>query len=225
MKKNGFLIVSLLVAALVVAGCYSKPMVYDSSVPLEKSCTLEIGNGEIRTFNGKKTFWADKAVIIPAGTHTLGIYNFEKRETKIEYGQVTMTYTFLPEHTYSIFAPIEGGIINGRIIDHAIFNIDLVPDPTSPDASRIEGKWKITDGKTTNEFTFAKNEYARFINGNYFSRGFIEINRNSVSMNVAAFYNSKKGTWDVLKGSLSGGNLTYNGTSWFLGKYELQKVE
>ena len=225
MKKKCLFIVSVLVMALVVAGCYSTPMVYDSSVPLEESSTLEIGNGTVTGFNGKNTFWDTKAVIIPAGTHTLTIRNSEERGTSIEYGQVTMTYTFLPGHTYAVFAPIEGGRIIGTIIDKVKFSEDLVPDPSSPDASRIEGKWKITDGKTTNEFTFAKNEYARFINGNYFSRGFFQIGGNSVSMTVGAFYNSKKDTWSVMTMPLSGGNLTYNGTSWFLGKYELQKVE
>ena len=225
MKGKWLLVVSVLVAVLGATGC-ATAKVYDKTVPLEKSSTLEIGNGFVKSFNGEKTLW-DGTVIIPAGTHTLVIHNSETSAyaTSVEYGEVSMTHTFLPGHTYVVFAPIQYGKINGRIIDKEIFSKDLVPDPTSPDASLIEGKWQITDGKNTNEFIFAKDEYARFVNGNYYSRGFIEINKNSVSMTVAAFYIPKKQTWSVIKIIMSGGNLTYNGTSWFLGKFELQKVE
>jgi len=224
MKKNGFFTAFVLLATLVIGSCNSAPKVYDKSVPLEQSSTLEIGNCFVKSFSGESTLWSG-TVIIPAGQHTLVLHNSETMGTTTEYGEVSMTYEFLPGHTYAVFAPIKHGQINGRIIDIAVFNTVLVPDPTSPDASPLEGKWKITDGKNSNEFVFAKDEYIRWVNGVYYCRGFAQTDGNTISMTMDALYDAKKEKWVVIKLLMSGGNITYNGTSWVLGKFELQKIE
>jgi len=236
MRKNVFVVgmaVMVLAFVVVFVACSSAPpFVYDDTVPPEQSSTLIINGCQVNKFNGTKVSagvnadkWnaaatGDKTVIIPAGEHTLDLWNTGDGGI----GNVEVTNTFLPGHTYLVFAPVDGRTITGIIIDKAIYNSDLVPDPSSPDASPIEGRWNFSsDGKTKDELIFAKNEYARMINGTYVWRGFINFNGNTITLPAWAYY--MKGEWKVIPPTREGIKLTYNGTKLFWGKYEGKKVE
>jgi len=231
MKKCQKLILGVCLAiglAIAFTGCGSAPVVFDKSVPLEQSSTIRINNYTYvsANINGKPVEWItssfnQKQVIIPAGEHTFRIGT----DTNRRQGLVLVTKNFLPGHTYFVIASILGSKVYGAIIDEAEFNSALVPDSTSPDASPIEGKWNYTDGKNTNEFIFAKDTFVRSFNGTPMFKGFFQINGNTGAMLVFANYDSKNEKWRLLASALSGGNLTYNGTSLRWGNFELQKVE
>ena len=183
MKKKWLLVVSVLVAVLAVAGCSSTPKVYDPSVPLDQSCTLVLDNDAgIIELNNKKVALMG-SIIIPADHHNW-IMRYKEKEfagaqlTKITQYDIVMSYKFLPEHTYYVTATTSGCTATGQIKDITNLYLDFPsPDPTSPDASPIEGKWNFSaDGKNTDVLVFVKNEYARIVNGTYFERGFVEDN-------------------------------------------------
>jgi hypothetical protein len=228
MKKKGLSIICVLMVMLVVVGCSSGPKVYDPSIPLEQSSTLELGCN-VKGFNGGKVLWmSGKTVIIPAGTHTLIVHNSESAPmgTSVTYGEVPMeAFTFIAGHTYLIQAPITGRTITGKITDVTSFFLDLVPDATNPNASQYEGRWEFTDGKSKVELIFAKNEYIRVVNGTYYSRGFFTHDENSVTLPMMALYN--KGKWILVKADIWGAppKLTYNGASLIWGKNEFIRVE
>jgi hypothetical protein len=137
-------------------------MVYDASVPPEQSSTLRIMNCGISEFDGKTTglaWYTDtlpKQVMIPAGDHRLKIYTQPNRDHSNISLYRTLSYTFLAGHTYLV----TGGLYNvnetwGYIVDATVTPGELVPDPSKPDATPIEGTWQ--GEKAT--FVFRGNEY------------------------------------------------------------------
>jgi hypothetical protein len=129
MKKKGFSIVSVLLVALVFAGCTNTPKVYDPSVPLEQSCTLRIYNLVITNFDGEKTKWGPAFVegtaetIIPAGSHSMSIMYKDAKEDALgriasitEY-QLTTSYEFLPKRTYLLSVSVTNGKATAQIKD------------------------------------------------------------------------------------------------------------
>jgi len=228
MKKCQKLILGLCLAiglAIAFTGCSSAPTVFDKSVPLEQSSTIRINSytyvsGNI---NGTPVEWVtssfnQKQVIIPAGEHTFRIGTDDNRRQ----GLVSVTNNFLPGHTYFVIASIIGDKIYGAIIDQGDLNSVLVPDPTSPDASPIEGKWFTTLRNISYEFIFVKDKYVTLINGKPFLMGFFQISGNTVSMLAFAVYDSKKEEWNLHSG---GDNFTYDGTSLKKGQLELRRTE
>ena len=138
--KRFVLLLSLLVAALMLAGCvswYTSATIipYTGDVPAEKLCTLNIEEAiTVQTLDGHPVTWARKKsddwvqVRVPAGTHT---FVFDYRHTSLqgagEYPTRTVwskkplmfTYNFLAGREYSILARDEPGVDIGVFIKDA----------------------------------------------------------------------------------------------------------
>jgi hypothetical protein len=226
MKRRIAIIPVLLLAALVVAGCVGAPKVYDKSVPPEQSSTIRINNGTTRitSFDGKSVKWGagftQQQMVIPAGKHSLSVYIEYQRSTgsntvTTSYGTVTVENDFLPGHTYFIGAAMSTreNKIYGKIIDETALNQELpTPNPTSPNASPLEGIWvNIKDEKY--QIIFAGNEYFLLTNGNYLQRGNFSFNGKNGTITLTAFYS--KGKWTGFINILNNmeGQITYNGTT------------
>jgi hypothetical protein len=222
----------LLTFAIVLAGCAGKPFVYDESVAPEQSSTLRIWECQVFKFNGEIVSagkWSagvgEKTVIIPAGNHTLEVWSSEDTSTKFEVGKVEMTHTFLPGHTYLLTAPIENRYVEGRIIDIAALNEELVPDSESPNATPLEGKWV----HTKNEgyiVTFAKKECTISINGEIALRGSFTYTGKNGTINNLPYVNSNRGWRPYRMGEelyYSNMKFTYDGTAMKLENAELKK--
>jgi len=210
MKKIGFVMgmaVILPVFAMVLAGCASKPFVYDESVLPENSSTLVIKECQIVEFDGKKVDlnWnagvGEKTVIIPAGTHTLDIWASASSNmgTKLEYGNVEMTHTFLPGRSYLILAKVDDGMINGQIVNIPSIGSDLVPNIENP-ATPLEGFWKNT-ADDSQLWIFANNEFMIKKNGDYVSCGTFVYKGNSVTVYYSFRFTNRK--WVSFHNSIS----------------------
>jgi len=233
MKKNFFVVgmaVMLLTFAVVFVGCSSSaPFVYDTTVPPEQSSTLIIRECQVYKFNGTTMSvknWSagvgEKTVIIPAGTHTLEVWSSESSGggTKLEYGKVEMTHTFLAGRTYLLTAPIEGGSIKGSITNMPTLTNAVVPNPESPDATPFEGVWVNTDQKQ--EWVFANNEFLVKQNGADIYRGMFTYKENIVAARV--YYMYAFGKWITSRVSPRY-DLTYDGTTLKIGDTILKKAE
>ena len=219
MKKR-LAIISVVLAALVIAGCSSAPKVYDPSVPLERSSTLILVGTTVMNFNdkfvGTTPSWmghnslGPKQMIIPAGTHTLSIYaeypSSVGRILQIEYQPIT--FEFLPGHTCAIQRNSITSNDGVRITDVTELLKEFVPNSNAPDASSVEGKWKTDKDKS--EYIFSGNQFVTLYNGKYQFRGFFSIQDNKVQVFSVVYYN--KGKWDVypMVGSY---NLRFNGST------------
>jgi hypothetical protein len=236
MKKN-LSIVSVLLIALVIIGCSSGPKVYDKSVSMEQSSTLIIHDCGIFKFNGENTNIDWKAggalptrqVIIPAGSHELLLSNIENeydglgRVSRYKVHELPVSYKFLPGHTYLVTMPITTAKIRGIIIDVAVFDHDLVANPSGSDATPFEGKWANIDNEKV-YFIFSGNEYATVSNNVNTSRGLFTFDDIGVTLYGLIIYN--KGKWSFVKNNDFGlTKLIFNGTSLSLGKTVFKKVE
>jgi hypothetical protein len=200
MKKR-FGVISVLLAALLVAGCVGAPKttIYDKSVPLEKSSTLIISMGcSVIEFDGKSTLspsWQAhnsgmKQMIIPAGTHTLKLY------TEVVYsgakhmiGSEPMTLEFLQEHSYVAMAEADlGGSFIAVIIDQAELSRELIPDPTRADASPFEGVW-VNVQNEEDRMIFSGNKYMVLskTKGQFSWRGTFSHNNGTITLNESAY--------------------------------------
>ena len=237
MKKKCFLIVSVLVVVLAIAGCGSAPKttVYDNSVLLEQSSTLVLVSTTVMNFNdkfvGTTPSWMAhnggiKQMIIPAGTHTLSIYaeypSSVGRILQIQYEPIT--FEFLPGHTCAVQKNSLTSNDGVRITDVTELLKEFVPNSNDSDASPIEGKWKTTKDKS--EYIFSGNQFVTLYNGKYQFRGFFSIQNNIVHVESVVYYNKEK--WDVypMVGSY---NLRFNGSTLarttFSGDVLYKKVE
>ena len=225
MKKRIFwfgMSVTALALGLVFVGCASKPTVYDPSVPLEQSCTITIGTGVV-SFDGvpPKPAWpVGKKLIIPAGSHTFVLRDF--REIQTGYQQFTtyrspdipITYEFLPGHDYMIAMPFDqrSRTFTAKITDNTELdrelNRELTPDPLSPDASPLEGKWVHTKFEGE-QLIIAGDQYIALQKGKYKVRGFISLDGQNVSLSPSATY--KKDKWVIINGVRTL-ELVYDGT-------------
>ena len=231
MKKNFFVVgmaVMLLTFAVVFVGCSSSaPFVYDTTVPPEQSSTLIINGCQVYKFNGETMSlknWnagvGEKTVVIPAGTHTLEVWASQSSEggTKLEYGKVEITHTFLPGKIYLVTALIEGNSVKAQITNvPSVPSGDLVPNPESPDASPFEGVWASNDGS---QWVFAGNEWAIKVKGAENTRGSFTYNENTVTVNI--YYQFFMGKWQ--SGSFSY-KFTYDGTTLKYGNTVLKRAE
>jgi len=209
MEKKCLFIVSVLVTALAVAGCGSAPStpkVYDPSVPLEQSSTLMMSNNVgIIKFNDKNVALMG-SIIIPADSHSW-ILRYKDREddglrvTGVTQYDISMTYTFLPEHTYHVTATASGGNATGHVTDVTRFTVDLpTPDTTNPNASPFEGEW--VGVQINRVLTITKDEWASKDNGKYSSRGLVSYNGKNATLLIMAAYDTKKGKWTVYNPSI-----------------------
>ena len=235
MKKRVFVIgviSTMLIIGFSLVGC-ATAKVYDKSVPLEQSSVIKINECFVREFNGNKTdskWWAafgTKTLQIPAGKHTLEIFNkVERREGgRIinESGNINVTYTFIPGRTYLISAPIYSGKINAIIIDESGINSDLVPDTASN--SPFEGEWAQVRDENI-RLIIAGNEYATKVNGQYTVRGFVNYTGGNATLQIWAMYDAKKEKWAVSKMSIGSAGITSNGNTLILGgQYQYRKVK
>ena len=244
MEKKKLTLTTLFLAAFLVTGITpivtAQPYVYDKSVPMEKSCTIHIAMGAVTKFNGVKTgteWWYGvlraKAVIIPAGKHTLELTNGSEadRGDRIEsrVDSRTLTYEFLPGHTYSVFAITNAGSLFKKaefitkIID--IGPLELIPDPTHPDATPLEGKWENTKKKT--QIIISGDMWIWVYSGKYTYRGSIIVDGDKVTLTILAQY--QNGIW-ALDRYLTWGQtnvykkLTFDGTRLFDKKDPFEKT-
>ncbi|MCL1812314.1 MAG: hypothetical protein FWG29_02190 [Treponema sp.] len=176
----------------------AKPIVYDKSVPAEKSSTLIIVLCGITKFNDKNVLWngmiGSKEVQIPAGQHSIQVHQsgggvgYETRVT------ADVTYNFLPGYVYivSLGTKDMGGklnIVGAPRHSGEINQNELVPNPESPDASPFEGTWQYKKG---NVFIFSGNEFIwRFGGGNKF-RGFFTFDEKTIQLPLFYQFKSKK---------------------------------
>ena len=216
------LLVSLLAFGLVFVGCSSAPSVYvfDESVALEQSSTVLFNQAyqRILSVNGKKTpsDWEkslrSKSLQIPAGEHTLEVYcadsnsNYDGSFTHSS-GTVAASFTFLPGHTYFLVAPIKNGKINLQLIDMAVLNNELLPDPENPEATPFEGKWVNT--KDSGQYLiFAEDEFLISINdGKIAYRGFFAYDNRRVY--ITRYFRYAENKWKPYGPEDS--TLSYNG--------------
>jgi len=209
MKKIGFVVgMATMVLSFVVVfvACGSSaPYLYDDTVPLEQSSTLIIGGCQVNKFNETKVSsgpnagkWnaaatGDKTVIIPAGVHTLDLWNTGGGGI----GNVEVTHTFLAGHTYNVSARIDGGTITGQITDVTKYTTDVpTPDTTNQNASPFEGKWVSVQTDRVG-LVIAKDEWASILDGKYSNRGLVLYNGENATLLTMAGYDAKKGKWTV----------------------------
>jgi len=217
--------------AIALAGCSSGPNVYDKSVPIEQSSTIKIIWCFVTQFDGVKTgsaWWAamnTKQVIIPAGTHTLKLFNKQEGFGTSSWGEVDIKFDFTPGNTYLVFAPLYGHEIKGQIIDETHFNRELTPDPASPNASQFEGKW-VSAKNENNQLIVSGDEYIWIDKGVNQMRGYISYDekKKKVSLSFLAVY--YKDRWQIMGGEASNWkNLNFNGTTLMDGKTEFKRVQ
>jgi len=231
MKKNDFVVgmtAMVLSFGMAVVACSSAPFVYDATVPPEESSTLIINECQVYKFNGTTMSagkWSagvgEKTVIIPAGTHTLEVWGSESSGSKLTYGKVEITHTFLPGRTYRLRAPIEGNTIKAVITYTSNLTSALVPNPESPDATPLEGTW-INTSDEKQQWIFADNEFSVKQNGAEINRGMFTYKGNTVTLNVQYVYAFKK--W--IARNNPDYKLTYDGSNTFkIGETILKKVE
>jgi len=203
MKKG--LIVSVVMVMLAVTGCSSGPKVYDKSVPMEKSCTLVITSDVgIVKFNEEKVAWMG-TVIIPADLHSW-ILRYKELEfdgigriTGATQHDISMVYTFLPEHTYMVAATSSNGKVTGQIMDITSLNIDLPsPDPMNANASPFEGEWEQIKNEKIH-LIIAKDEWITKAYEKYSARGFVSYNGENANLTIFALYDTKKEKWNIAK--------------------------
>jgi outer membrane murein-binding lipoprotein Lpp len=227
MKKKRILTVSVVVVALLLAGCSSEPKVYDKTVPMEQSSTLIQTDTGIIKFNEKKVAWM-KSTIIPAGTHNF-VLRF--KDSKFDStGQIVgltqydilMSYTFIAGHSYTITASASDGKATGRIEDITQMLSEFpVPDLDSPDASPFEGEWENPNGRIC--FVFSKNEYAMKLNGEYRIRGYISFNDRKAVFSIVAGYYAKRNGWSPFKNNMGSDYIIYTDNSSFIYNNERYK--
>ena len=209
MKKNVFVVgmtVMVLTFALALASCSSAPFVYDETVPPEQSSTLIIKDCQVNKFNGTTVSagkWSagvgEKTVIIPAGKHTLDVWGSASSGggTTLEYGNVEMTYNFLPGKTYLLIAPIASGTVQGRIYETTALNSELVPNPDSPNATPLEGKW-VNTKDAGHYWIFANDECVLVMNGQNLLRGFFTYNERRININYLFMYFPQRSRWNPI---------------------------
>jgi len=223
MKKK-IVIISMVLATLLIAGCSSAPKVYDKSVPLEQSSTLVLYNTTVMNFDDKfvgiTPSWmahngGTKEIIIPAGTHTLSIYaeypGSVGRLQQVQYKPIS--YEFLPGRTYVILKNSLTSDEGVRITDLTEELPELVPDPTRTDASPFEGVW-VNIKNAEDRLIFSGNEFMMIANTKTQPswRGtFSYNNSNTVSLKGTAViaYIAKRKAWMTV--SLDPRPFTYNG--------------
>jgi hypothetical protein len=198
MKKKWLLIVSVLVATLAVTSCGSAPKVYDKTVPLEQSSTLILNDDVgIIKFNEEKAALMG-TIIIPADSHSW-ILRFKDRKydgavvTGVTQYDISMSYTFLPEHTYHVTATANGG----QVTDVTKFTTDFpTPDTTNPNASPFEGEWVSVQTDRVG-LLITKDEWASKLDGKYSNRGIVSYTGGNATLVTMAGYDAKKGKWSV----------------------------
>lgn len=118
-------IATFICISLMLMGCASNLGNYDSSVPQEQRCTLEIDKELfIRQFNDNDVNWNkffhhsfDSVVQIPAGHHTfLMDYVSDSRLSRRYVKNVRFSYTFEAGKTYVIEPVISGKQISIEVI-------------------------------------------------------------------------------------------------------------
>ncbi|GHU40908.1 hypothetical protein FACS1894190_08350 [Spirochaetia bacterium] len=181
MKRNRFfvqaarraagMLAKVLTFGLVLAGCASTgaPAVYDPTVPVEESCIIVIVQCAITKFDGVSTglkmnaLAGSKRIQIPAGQHTMQVYQkgggigYETENT------VDGTFDFLPGYIYAVTLGTVNQGAKLTIVGTPRTTIDvsqeLVPDPASPDASPFEGVWEYYNRGNKFALVFARNEF------------------------------------------------------------------
>lgn len=231
MKNYLKLVLSVCLAiglAIAFAGCSSSPIVYDKSVPTEESSILRITNCAVTEFNGIKlgAQWNSplgvKLVQIPAGRHSLQVYQKGGGYGYETWNTVDLTYTFLPGHTYLVFL---GTVDMGA--DLVLFDITLTEaepksDLSSPVATQFEGMW--INEKDNQQWMFFGNEFVTINKGNYVLRGKFSFKSGNIQASATHTYN--KGKWDLLAVPLKVLNASYSDNSITAGKYiQLKKVD
>jgi hypothetical protein len=205
MKKYSKLILNVCLAiGLVIAfvSCSSGPTVYDKSVPPEQSSTLVISQCAITKFNGASVSpisWNGmtgvKQIQIPAGEHKMEVYQRGGGVGYETHNTVEGTFNFLPNYIYVVYlATVDMGgkfrLVGAPRSTGGISQDELIPDPTSPDASPIEGTWQYN--KKGNEFIFSGNEFIYKMNGKNFLRGTFSIDGDKLTLPLFYQYKGKK---------------------------------
>jgi len=212
----GLLVFTLVLVLLVSCGT----LVSDKSVPREQSSTLIINSCFVSKFNGQPQIgWGKpigkKTVVIPAGTHSLELYNRVETGSRVYEGTVPMTYTFLAGRTYWIATPMSSSRIYGRIVDATTLETALVPNPESPDASPFEGIWTNIN-MPNGQLIIAGNEIQMLNNGKNLQRGLIkDYSNEGFTFGMDFLFVLGKWTIDPLPQDFTyvynGATLNYNG--------------
>jgi hypothetical protein len=191
MKKYQFFAAAMI--TVFCMACQSRPVVYDRSVPAEKSSTLYIyGALSVKQFDGKLVFWGKRDVVIPGGPHEFIVdyYNEypsgEPRGVIHSARGITVAYNFAEGRSYYMKAEEEKGrFFNEKLVFIVIEDITLekakeeaekkekarqeankapVPRPSS-EPTLLEGIWKGQDGRL---YTFSGNSWRRGYNKGLF---------------------------------------------------------
>ncbi|MDR2922913.1 MAG: hypothetical protein LBU85_06195 [Treponema sp.] len=214
MKRVSKLVLGVCLAiglAIAFTGCSSAPSapkVFDKTVPLEQSSTIQFQGCSIVRFDGKENYlspmWSAhnslgiKQVIIPAGTHVLSIYAESAGGSTIyQWESVPMSYEFLPGHTYAIGVQRSYSDFTALIIDHVQLNRELVPDTTRGNASPFEGVWESSSKKF--QLIFAGDEYMLIYNGRGTFRGNFTYDKSGTNVILTQWgsYYSKEVPWFI----------------------------
>ena len=199
----------------------SKPLVYDTSVPLEQTSTLsQFMSVTIRKFNGNSVSW-NRPVIIPAGEHDFVVdYKWDKphpfRSNVVERqtsSGITVRYKFKPGHKYTMAAQTDDSrrtvsivlkdeteIAKEREMDNARveaeFKASLPKETTKP--TRFEGTWKVPKdwGTFFSYMSFKGNtwEYSPGSNSSDGERGLFIINGDTFKL-FRQFTQGNDGEW------------------------------
>jgi len=211
MKSKIFAFMCLFFVFVQIQVVQAGPKVYDKSVPKEQSSILRITACAITKFNGKNVMWNGlsgiKLVQIPAGQHTMQVYQKGGSFNTWTENTVDGTFNFLPGHTYIVFL---GTVYQGaklQIVDVTKTDEEPKIDPSSPEATKFEGIWVNTQDET-HQFIFFKNEFVMKAKGQYTLRGPFSYDDKNMALTIVFTY--KKGKWDMLKVPLGPARATYD---------------
>ena len=191
MRKK-IIIISVLLLVLLEIGCSSSPKIIDKSVPMEKSCTLNITSCYVEGLGGDNEL-GSKTVIIPAGTRTLNVIAIRKIDGNSFKFTGSITFEFQPMRKYVV------GLLQRTsqviILDEEKLRRNLIPDNSNPNATKIEGVWAQEKGKKKSSILFANNEFLYTeIDGVFYTdkvplivKGTFNINGNQIILNESAY--------------------------------------
>ena len=215
MKSKIFILTCLFFVLLQVPVVHAAgPYVYDKTVPKEKSSILRITSCAITQFNGKKTgsqwnaLLKIKEVQILAGEHRMQVYQEGGSFNTVTRNTVDGTFNFLPGHTYIVFL---GTVYQGaklQIVDVTMIDEDPVPDPSSTEATILEGVW-VNTADETHQLIFFKNQYAVKAKGQFTMRGPFSFDDKNIALTIV--YRFDKGKWIMLAVPLGPARATYSG--------------
>ena len=232
MKKAEKLVLVVCLAiglAIAFVGCSSAPIVYDKSVPAEESSILRITMCAVTKFNGVSlgAKWNSpmgvKLVQIPAGRHSLQVYQSGGSATTATWNTVDLTYDFLPGRTYTVFLGTVNMGADLTLFDVTITDEEIKIDPSSPTATMFEGVWK-NEKNNRQQWIFFGNEYATKVDGNYTLRGKFSFKDGNIR--AVATHSYDKGKWKLLAVPIAALIASYSDNSITAGRYiDLKKAD